>query len=1727
MIRFFRDILVYPLLVIQLIVVGPFLYAQNDGGNNNDRKQRNTRSKADERYRKSSEQSKGSTPNMESHTPSKYNSGATRRAEREKRKRDRQQNRDQKAKEAARKRSIERSKKEQEKQWAEIEKEKEQAEFERKEREYTMGPVEEFVANGGKDFVNGAKGAGKAIVNGAVTTADVLTRGQTRDSIVKGAKATREQITSAKQKAIAAFRDLVRKSEQEVKDEQKGVERYVEKSNGKETYRVIDKENNTTVVTAIPAKEAKTSTADYYKGRAHFVATQIDNKLSRQMRRRVNRERLELEYGSPTYQLISHDYVHVQIRANFIKQFNHWVDQKGYGQHYSTLSLAEQYINMYLQSAKAVLTQGMEIEGTRVQIDPNVFNKKYEKEFRNLLESRRTEVLNFAQKTFHMIKHMKGDSKHTVGLDFALKKTMWDAPLWKSMRLLPIETFYFTLAMLAATVMQLGFDETSNPLWREDAVHHFFEWKGHVGFWAFILANQKFQAVAPKLNYMIKKATGKNMLKQWMRGYIGMGVGSIASHWTGEVLNHPAFSSWWNGKVKAFNASSEEEAAQWNQIADYSQQVLIHEFTSGKFWQKQFGQVTALLGSSFAAAMVSKGAVFASKSLNFKDKARFRMEAVNAFTAEKAAKSQAQKVTAKAALVATTGSRKILSDIGWAATRILGSTPAGKLWHFTAFLVADPFVRPMVRPFDKHVAATEASNKVEKVKGLLAETYESIDDLKSYTAKERQLLKAPVNYNRLTMDLDSEASSLWSLAKPFAKSLFNGGNTTASFELSTAFSRYWNSRDDRELEDFFRIFRDYGDAKFQYRYVQLENFNNNYQGLSRFMDKFTLNYVSTQEMYTNFETAMDFARDRQIMAAEENRELPLTDEFFFNLLNYPAYYSLHEESRDIFDNYLSILNTAERGRSSAFDEFDFMEWQTELGQHNLDGLSSAAYAFKIKSPENLSGNPKDEHFIYFRNGTAERMLYGMAFGPSPESGDVFDVPWGYSPEFEYPRVTISNLGFNPELGRNMELDMNIAEVGASATVTGSDYAGKPTYGAKAFYHPLTSVRWKVPVEFNAAGKPTKTELMSIFEIILRFKRPELHLGGGSDLAWEIGDSSSNYNKITMSDYLTKEVFCKSGAQKLENIGKNCASDSMESVYEEAEHNMKSFYRDIMAPVFTRESHQANSKFSRAVSAMNYLFFNGLSPKWGIMDTLGWTIEAEQGSGDGLETSATYAKGNLADINIGAESPVLSVIEDFIVGTGFISFILPRPSDFDPKQEPEQYARAKAYGVEKYAKFLKDSYSTITMNYIDYITATKATGGAYNSEQINKAIDKIEESYNSAICYIHGRNPAPADAQNDGIVTIKLNNRDDRFYRRYDKNDDVFVYTKIEKNHQCDVDQIQHRIETIAAEEEDNDIPHRLEKIGLDEWVKNFEVEGKEPLSPATASPEALQEQFNIESNQELFGKIFDLLVVGPSNAALNPQGAFSVIAAQQANAQSAVRHEMLDGHPFLKERGRPMYDYIKDEPIEEFVQNEAPTDAQQMLQNIMQAENLESGKIRIQSSDVAVPRVSMRTAIASKSVQIIRDAMYLEGATYQKYFMKLRQYGADVSDGYSQLDSFTLRLCEIRGQLAAAYTADNGVPVELAGSTSLCNSPEYIISKNDLKNYWSKYLESLPKKFSGQMGRSKNTAGYELSNDDIPQYWRDRIRNQLELEKKYGEDYSNNFSKLWWKLFPAFEGLFN
>ena len=59
------------------------------------------------------------------------------------------------------------------------------------------------------------------------------------------------------------------------------------------------------------------------------------------------------------------------------------------------------------------------------------------------------------------------------------------------------------------------------------------------------------------------------------------------------------------------------------------------------------------------------------------------------------------------------------------------------------------------------------------------------------------------------------------------------------------------------------------------------------------------------------------------------------------------------------------------------------------------------------------------------------------------------------------------------------------------------------------------------------------------------------------------------------------------------------------------------------------------------------------------------------------------------------------------------------------------------------------------------------------------------------------------------------------------------------------------------------------------------------------------------------------------------------------------------------------------------------------------------------------------------------------------------------------------------------------------------------------------------------MGRSKNTAGYELSNDDIPQYWRDRIRNQLELEKKYGEAYSNNFSKLWWKWFPAFEGWFN
>ncbi|MEC9283448.1 MAG: hypothetical protein VX642_12095, partial [Bdellovibrionota bacterium] len=985
----------------------------------------------------------------------------------------------------------------------------------------------------------------------------------------------------------------------------------------------------------------------------------------------------------------------------------------------------------------------------------------------------------------------------------------------------------------------------------------------------------------------------------------------------------------------------------------------------------------------------------------------------------------------------------------------------------------------------------------------------------------------PVNYNRLTMDLASESGRLWSIAKPLIKSVFGGGSGAASnVDLGFAMSRYWNSRDTRELEDFYRIFRDYGDAKFQYRYVQLENFNNNYQGLSRFMDKFTLNYVSTQEMYRNFEEFMDFARDRQILAEEENRNLPLTDEFFYNLLNYPSYYALHEESRNIFDNYLSILNTAERGRTSAFDEFDFMEWQTELGQHNLDGLSSEAFAFKIKSPEQLTNNPKDEHFIYFRNGAAERMLYGMAFGPSPESGDVFNVPWGYSPEFEYPRVTINNLGFDPELGRNMELDMNIAEQGISTAITGTDHGGKPTYGANAYYHPLTSIRWRVPVEFNAAGKPTKTELMSIFEIILRFKRPELHLGGGSELAWEIGDPNSDYAKITVNDYLTKQVFCKSDAKNPENFGKNCSSDSMESVYEEAEHNMKSFYRDIMAPVFTRESHQANSKFSLAVNAMNSVFFNGLRPNWGIMDTLGWTIESEKGTRDGLETSETYAKGNLADINIGAESPVLSVIEDFIVGTGFVSFILPRPSDYDPKTEPEQYARAKAYGVEKYAKFLKDSYSTITMNFIDYITAKEATGGAHNSEEINKAIDKIEKSYNAAICYIHGRNPGPADGQADGTITINLNNREDHFYRRYDKKDDVFVYTKIEKNHKCDVDQIQHRMETIAAEEKDTDIPYKLEKIGLNEWVKNFEAEGKEALSPATASPEALQKQFNIESNQELFGKIFDLLVIGPTTAAVNPQGAFSVMAAQQANAQSAVRHEMLEGHPFLKERGRPMYDYIRDEAIEDYVQNEAPSDAELMLQNIMVAEKLDASKIRIQSSDVTFPRISMRTAIASKSVQIIRDAMYLEGATYQKYFMKLRQYGDDVSGGYSQLDSFTLRLCEIRGQLAAAYTLDNGVAVDLASSTSLCNDPEYIISKDDLKNYWSKYLSSLPKKFSGQMSR-QNNKGYELSDEDIPQYWRDRIRNQLELEEKYDGAYSNHFSKLWWKWFPGYENWFN
>ena len=1513
--------------------------------------------------------------------------------------------------------------------------------------------------------------------------------------------------------ALGQFQELVAKSKQELADQLSEKESQASSWVTKTIYR-----NGRKIVQRVksPAKSSQQQ-AEYYKGNVTFYSEQLNKKI-------------QIEFGSPSVQVLSHPYVQNEIRKNFENSFNRWVDSKGYNHIYTPIQLTEQLVQMYIQAARHVLTSPyVNIQGgPPLQYSEAQFKKEFYPRIKKALVETYAENVRWSSDFLALVKQLKDkgqqwlrssyDPKAAMGIDAQIKKSFYNSVPMRTLQLWPVETLYFTLAMLAATVIQLSYDYSANPLWLTDQLHHMTDVKGHVGFAAFILANQAFQAVAPGLNAAVKKITTIDTLPMHLRGYIGMGLGSTASHIVGDVLNHPAFNAWWAAKSMAYFNDTEMIDPELDQIAQNAQNVLMYELSSGKFWQKQIGQVTALLGASYAAAkMTQVGAKVWNPKRTYEN--RLAILKANEDLGKNASKVRKAQLMAKVDMALTTGARGIATDIKWFGYRLLASNVASRIFHFTLFLVADPFVRPMVTPLDKHLSATEAQNKILEIQKL--------------EKKDRQWLSRPVILNRSTLDLDS------------------GGG-------------FWSFVDFSRPKKIYNLFRDYSDAKFQYRYKQLENFSMQYGRWEEFINSFDTNFALTKSMYADFESEINKAVDRQTSYPQ----LPLIAPQLTTLFNFPSFYSLPEDTKRLFTSVFindRDLSTAEGTRKAAFESLDLINWTLKFGIANTKGLKNQS-SYKALFTRSKKSAKNVEAYVYFRNGLAERMLWNMAFGPSVDSGKVLHSFGGTQTKLDFPRITVDSLPFDPLSEEYLILDDDLAEVESfDEQILGPRdvQAG----GIRVFY-PLTSIKWRVPIgsshKVSHKDQPAQQEFkeMNIIEVILHFKRPELSLARSTEEA-EFGNvfaplddptadipESTGNDKISLREFLDLKVYCGRDANEIDyqdpNWEKLCRSGSVIDYHRDYKLAYDNLIRTQLGPIFEKDTHQAASIFSQMllladrlsrIATGGPLTNGGLS----IVDALGWTLRGDNAENSwvgpiGRDSSEQIARGDLAELNAGAENPVFSVIEDFIAGTGFLKFLLPEASDYN---EPEQKALADRAKIimsperkVRYLQALNDSYKLMSVHLIDFLTSEDASRAGYHQVEIRKNIEQMQEVYNETLCYIHGRNPSFLEIptryasseeirqfeQAEGLVEIGV----DRFYKSYDRSKDLHSFTKIGTNDMCDIDQIQEKVEVSNGLPPEKDgLDESLSHVNLDHWIRNLEREGKEPLSPQQATREAIREMFDITDDKkgtlEEYSVLYDLLMIDSSYDSQSQQKVGSILLDLQQEQQSLRMAKNPLHNSFL------LADGAADSSIyESAAWNESFTSVdyknQELRKNLAEALDIPLAKVRLKDNHVLKPQVSLRTAIASRSIRMLKDAMELEASAYLDYTLKLQSTAAQY------FDRLAVQLCEVREQMATAYEIDTGASLPIAHSGSLCLNKDYAVNKEALAKYWEHKMEALNDLMSSSMSPEVLA---ELKRTQPPVYWAERIEAQKKKDQEHDEEAFNNFNAFWWKWYPAYKNLFN
>ena len=371
------------------------------------------------------------------------------------------------------------------------------------------------------------------------------------------------------------------------------------------------------------------------------------------------------------------------------------------------------------------------------------------------------------------------------------------------------------------------------------------------------------------------------------------------------------------------------------------------------------------------------------------------------------------------------------------------------------------------------------------------------------------------------------------------------------------------------------------------------------------------------------------------------------------------------------------------------------------------------------------------------------------------------------------------------------------------------------------------------------------------------------------------------------------------------------------------------------------------------------------------------------------------------------------------------------------------------------------------NYLDVILGTSSADFFSNKKFYADTVTQMEQDFNKAMCYLHGRSVEidKEDPKSSGAVSFNGS----RYYRYYNKKNDNYEFTRIEPNAYCDFDQIASKIDvTSVIDEEAQQLVDGEEEIDMSSWIQFFQSDEKEPLHPSNASLQNIREYYGYQEGQDdlaLVDKILESIFV-PSNKVVSPED----------RDESRKAKEILQQNIELATE----YSHIaaqEEAELRDFV-GLGINQEQQEKDMISQVFGIPGDKIIIKKNRKLRPYMTLRVAVASKAINMLRRIIDEEAGQFHPYLMSMKKYAP------TEYDTIAPVLCKLREKTGVTYgKLTGGEPMKTA-ETVVC----------------SEYDDMF------------------ITEEHPSDRWFERQDENLDVEEKYKETYDPGFElRRWWE----------